>query len=141
MDPLASPRDPGETPSLPAPKRGPGGHVSVLRPGRGKSGCAKTPGAAIVPRVSARASRGVDAESTFGILGKELGMEFLFAAEGVGFFSQLVDAFKQNPTFMVLNMCTLAVVLTIVVERCGSQRPASRSQLSFRPAGQTTTTG
>lgn len=44
-------------------------------------------------------------------------MEFLFAAEGVGFFNQLVDAFKHNPTFMVLNMCTLAIVLTIVVER------------------------
>ncbi|MBN2195572.1 MAG: MotA/TolQ/ExbB proton channel family protein [Polyangiaceae bacterium] len=29
----------------------------------------------------------------------------------------MVDAFKHNPTFMVLNMCTLAIVLTIVVER------------------------
>jgi len=44
-------------------------------------------------------------------------MELMFAAEGVGFFSQLVDAFKHNPTFMVMNMITLAVVLTIVVER------------------------
>lgn len=44
-------------------------------------------------------------------------MQLLLAAEGVGFFSQLVDAFKQNPTFMVLNLCSSAVVLTIVVER------------------------
>lgn len=44
-------------------------------------------------------------------------MELMSAAEGVGFLSQLVDAFKHNPTFMVMNMCTLAIVLTIVVER------------------------
>jgi len=31
--------------------------------------------------------------------------------------SQLVEAFKHNPTFMVLNLCASAVVLTIVVER------------------------
>ncbi|MBM4363387.1 MAG: MotA/TolQ/ExbB proton channel family protein [Deltaproteobacteria bacterium] len=31
--------------------------------------------------------------------------------------SQLVEAFKHNPTFMVLNFCTSAIVLTIVVER------------------------
>ena len=31
--------------------------------------------------------------------------------------SQLVAAFRHNPTFMVLNLCTSAVVLTIVVER------------------------
>ena len=30
---------------------------------------------------------------------------------------QLVEAFKHNPTFMVLNLCASAVVLTIVVER------------------------
>ena len=44
-------------------------------------------------------------------------MQLLLAAESVGFFNQLVDAFKHNPTFMVLNLCTSAVVLTIVVER------------------------
>jgi hypothetical protein len=38
----------------------------------------------------------------------------LQAAEGS---SQLVEAFKQNPTFMVLNACTSAIVLTIVIER------------------------
>jgi biopolymer transport protein ExbB len=31
--------------------------------------------------------------------------------------SQLVEAFKHNPTFMVLNLCTSAIVLTIVIER------------------------
>jgi len=31
--------------------------------------------------------------------------------------SQLVEAFKHNPTFMVLNLCASAIVLTIVVER------------------------
>lgn len=31
--------------------------------------------------------------------------------------SQLVEAFKHNPTFMVMNLCTSAIVLTIVIER------------------------
>jgi biopolymer transport protein ExbB/TolQ len=31
--------------------------------------------------------------------------------------SQMVEAFKHNPTFMVLNLCTSAIVLTLVVER------------------------
>ncbi|HVU01068.1 MAG TPA: MotA/TolQ/ExbB proton channel family protein [Polyangiaceae bacterium] len=31
--------------------------------------------------------------------------------------SQLVEAFKHNPTFMVLNLISSAIVLTIVVER------------------------
>jgi biopolymer transport protein ExbB/TolQ len=31
--------------------------------------------------------------------------------------SQLVEAFKHNPTFMVLNMVCSAIVLTIVIER------------------------
>ncbi len=44
----------------------------------------------------------------------------LMAAEG-GASSQLVEAFKQNPTFMVLNLVTSAVVLTIVVERFAFQ--------------------
>jgi biopolymer transport protein ExbB/TolQ len=38
----------------------------------------------------------------------------LLAAQGSG---QLISAFKHNPTFMVLNMGTSAVVLTIVAER------------------------
>lgn len=44
----------------------------------------------------------------------------LLAAEGSG-HSQLVEAFKQNPTFMVLNLCTSAIVLTIVIERFAFQ--------------------
>ena len=43
----------------------------------------------------------------------------LLAAEGG--HSQLVEAFKQNPTFMVLNLCTSAIVLTIVIERFAFQ--------------------
>jgi len=41
----------------------------------------------------------------------------LLAAEGAQSSSQLVAAFKHNPTFMVMNLCCSAVVLTIVVER------------------------
>jgi biopolymer transport protein ExbB/TolQ len=43
----------------------------------------------------------------------------LAAQEATGGASegQLVEAFKHNPTFMVLNLCASAVVLTIVVER------------------------
>lgn len=40
----------------------------------------------------------------------------LLAAQGTG-SSQLVEAFKHNPTFMVMNLVTSAVVLTLVVER------------------------
>lgn len=40
----------------------------------------------------------------------------LLAAEGSG-NSQFVEAFKHNPTFLVLNACTSAIVLTIVIER------------------------
>jgi biopolymer transport protein ExbB len=43
----------------------------------------------------------------------------LLAAEGGQ--SQIVTAFKENPTFMVLNMCTSAIVLTIVIERFAFQ--------------------
>jgi biopolymer transport protein ExbB/TolQ len=43
----------------------------------------------------------------------------LLAAEGGQ--SQIVEAFKTNPTFMVLNMCTSAIVLTIVIERFAFQ--------------------
>jgi biopolymer transport protein ExbB/TolQ len=43
----------------------------------------------------------------------------LFAAqEGSG---SLVEAFKHNPTFMVLNLCCSAIVLTIVIERFAFQ--------------------
>ncbi len=44
----------------------------------------------------------------------------LAAAEGSG-SSQLVEAFKHNPTFLVLNLCTSAIVLTIVIERFAFQ--------------------
>jgi len=44
----------------------------------------------------------------------------LLAAEGSG-SSQLVEAFKHNPTFMVLNLCTSAIVLTIIIERFAFQ--------------------
>lgn len=40
----------------------------------------------------------------------------LLAAEGGG-HSQIAEAFKQNPTFLVLNLITSAIVVTIVVER------------------------
>lgn len=45
----------------------------------------------------------------------------LLAAEGHSSSSQLVEAFKQNPTFMVLNLMCSAVVLTIVIERFAFQ--------------------
>lgn len=41
---------------------------------------------------------------------------FAAASEGGG-SGTLVEAFRHNPTFMVLNLCTSAVVLIIVVER------------------------
>ena len=42
----------------------------------------------------------------------------LFAAqEASGGGSQLVEAFKHNPTFMVMNLCCSAIVLAIVIER------------------------
>lgn len=41
-------------------------------------------------------------------------MHLLLSAGGS---SQMVEAFKHNPTFMVLNLCTSAIVLTIVIER------------------------
>jgi biopolymer transport protein ExbB/TolQ len=31
--------------------------------------------------------------------------------------NQMVEAFKHNPTFMVMNLCTSAIVFTLVVER------------------------
>ena len=44
-------------------------------------------------------------------------MELLLIAAQTTQSSQLVEAFKHNPTFMVMNLCCSAVVLTIVVER------------------------
>ena len=44
----------------------------------------------------------------------------LLAAEGSG-SSQLVEAFKHNPTFMVMNLICSAVVLTVVIERFAFQ--------------------
>ena len=41
----------------------------------------------------------------------------LLAAQGSTGSSQLVEAFKHNPIFMVLNLIVSAIVLTIVVER------------------------
>src|SRR5450432_2106236 len=41
----------------------------------------------------------------------------LLAAEGSSGSSQLAEAFKQNPTFIVLNLFASAIVLTIVIER------------------------
>ncbi|HMA91482.1 MAG TPA: MotA/TolQ/ExbB proton channel family protein [Polyangiaceae bacterium] len=44
-------------------------------------------------------------------------MQFLLlAAEGTG-SSQLISAFKHNPTFIVMNLVTSAVVLTLIAER------------------------
>lgn len=46
----------------------------------------------------------------------------LLAAQDAGVSSsQLVEAFKHNPTFMVLNLICSAVVLTIVIERFAFQ--------------------
>src|SRR6185436_11392671 len=53
-----------------------------------------------------------------GIRGMQL---LLLAAEGHSGSSQLVEAFKQNPTFLVLNLCSSAIVLTIVIERLAFQ--------------------
>jgi biopolymer transport protein ExbB/TolQ len=41
----------------------------------------------------------------------------LFAAQAEGGAGSLVEAFKHNPTFMVMNIICSAVVLTIVIER------------------------
>ncbi|MCB9590218.1 MAG: MotA/TolQ/ExbB proton channel family protein [Polyangiaceae bacterium] len=45
-------------------------------------------------------------------------MQLLLLADGS---SQLVEAFKHNPTFMVLNLFCSAVVITIVIERFAFQ--------------------
>lgn len=48
-------------------------------------------------------------------------MQLFVLAAQTGASSQLVEAFKHNPTFMVLNLITSAIVLTIVVERFAFQ--------------------
>lgn len=48
-------------------------------------------------------------------------MQLLLLAAQTSGSSQLVEAFKHNPTFMVLNMITSGIVLTIVVERFAFQ--------------------
>lgn len=45
-------------------------------------------------------------------------MQLLLLADGS---SQLVEAFKHNPTFMVMNLFCSAVVITIVIERFAFQ--------------------
>lgn len=44
-------------------------------------------------------------------------MHLLLSAGGTSQLNQLISAFKHNPTFMVLNLCCSAIVLTIVIER------------------------
>ena len=41
----------------------------------------------------------------------------MLLAAGTSWLEQLTSAFKHNPTFMVMNLCTSAIVLTIVIER------------------------
>ena len=44
-------------------------------------------------------------------------MHLLLNAGGTSQLNQLISVFKHNPTFMVLNLCCSAIVLTIVIER------------------------
>ncbi len=44
-------------------------------------------------------------------------MHLLLSAGGTSQLNQLISAFKHNPTFMVMNLCCSAIVLTIVIER------------------------
>jgi biopolymer transport protein ExbB/TolQ len=44
-------------------------------------------------------------------------MYLLLSAGGTSQLNQLITAFKHNPTFMVLNLCCSAIVLTVVIER------------------------
>lgn len=44
-------------------------------------------------------------------------MHLLLSAGGTSQLDQLISAFKHNPTFMVMNLCCSAIVLTIVIER------------------------
>jgi biopolymer transport protein ExbB/TolQ len=48
-------------------------------------------------------------------------MQLLLQAAASAGSSQLVEAFKHNPTFMVLNLIVSAIVLTVVVERFAFQ--------------------
>lgn len=44
-------------------------------------------------------------------------MYLLLSAGGTSQLNQLITAFKHNPTFMVMNLCCSAIVLTVVIER------------------------
>ncbi len=44
-------------------------------------------------------------------------MHLLLSAGGTSQLNQLITAFKHNPTFMVMNLCCSAIVLTVVIER------------------------
>ncbi len=44
-------------------------------------------------------------------------MHLLLSAGGTSQLNQLISAFKHNPTFMVMNLCCSAIVLTVVIER------------------------
>ncbi|MCH2108296.1 MAG: MotA/TolQ/ExbB proton channel family protein [Polyangiaceae bacterium] len=46
-----------------------------------------------------------------------MGFDLLLSAGGSSQLDQLISAFKHNPTFMVMNMCTSAIVLTVTIER------------------------
>jgi biopolymer transport protein ExbB/TolQ len=41
----------------------------------------------------------------------------LLLAAGTSQLDQLISAFKHNPTFMVMNLCCSAIVITVVIER------------------------
>ncbi len=44
-------------------------------------------------------------------------MHLLLSAGGPSQLNQLISAFKHNPTFMVMNLCVSAIVITLVIER------------------------
>lgn len=44
-------------------------------------------------------------------------MHLLLSAGGQSTIEQIIAAFKHNPTFMVMNLCVSAIVITLVIER------------------------
>lgn len=44
-------------------------------------------------------------------------LSLLLSAGGPSQLNQMISAFKHNPTFMIMNLCTSAIVLTLVIER------------------------
>ncbi len=44
-------------------------------------------------------------------------MHLLLSAGGQSTIEQIISAFKHNPTFMVMNLCVSAIVITLVIER------------------------